>query len=323
MEVEAYVDGYLREILTPEGKLACAMSALAIVTDHPDEPYDLPKQAAAPLGALVDSPPAAPLTPAPRAGGVAAAPAAKQLAKELGIDLASVTGTGPGGLITRKDVDQLRAKRMAAMATLVIRSKQTIPHFYLTADINVCAAEQWRENWNVTHPSLPATVNDLLVRAASKALRDVPSLNVSYDDGSYKRKSEADVLLIVAAESGLALVPVADPSRLPWEEYLTQMRRIMEKAVQGRIAQAPSQIRPLLALSNLGMFRVKDFVAIIPPSCTAVLAVGAIRDEAVVCHGRVEIGRLVSLTLSADHRVVDGITAARFMEKIQEHLNSL
>ena len=97
----------------------------------------------------------------------------------------------------------------------------------------------------------------------------------------------------------------------------------LEKAKQGRITDADTGAKPVLAISNLGMFRVQQFIAIIPPSCTAVLAIGAIRDAAIVSSKQVQVGRVASLTLSADHRVVDGITAARFMEKIQEHLREL
>jgi len=97
----------------------------------------------------------------------------------------------------------------------------------------------------------------------------------------------------------------------------------LERAKQGRVAESTSHNAPLLAVSNLGMFHVKEFSAIIPPLCTAALAVGAVRDVPVVRNQQVQVGRVATLTLSADHRVVDGITAANFMEKIQEHLQNL
>lgn len=328
VEVEAYVGGYLREILASEGQKASALTPIAIVTDGPDEPYECLGEEASCAASQEETSPTTRRVAMPSASGAVAAPSAKSLAKELGISLASIRGTGLDGLITRKDVEQFAAGRitpkpMAAMAVLVSRSQQTIPHFYLTADVDVSAAERWREQWNAAHPDLAATVNDLFVRAASKSLRDVPSLNVSYRDGRYEQKSEADVLLVVALESGLTLVPIQDPGNLSWEECLSNMRKLLERARQGRVTEGPSRITPLLAISNLGMFRVKQFAAIIPPSCTAALAVGAVRDEAVVSSRTVQVGRVASLTLSADHRVVDGVAAAKFMERIQEHLNSL
>jgi pyruvate dehydrogenase E2 component (dihydrolipoamide acetyltransferase) len=159
----------------------------------------------------------------------------------------------------------------------------------------------------------------MFARAASQALHDIPRLNVAYREGRYEPKPEADILLVVASESGLALVPVADPGRQSWEDCLRSLHGVSERAKQGRVTE--SKIAPLLAVSNLGMFHVKEFSAIIPPSCTAALAVGAARDVPVVRNREVHVGRVATLTLSADHRVVDGIVAANFMEKIQEHLN--
>jgi pyruvate dehydrogenase E2 component (dihydrolipoamide acetyltransferase) len=277
------------------------------------------------------APPAPRVETPPARKGTAVAPAARALAKELGIDLASITGTGPGGLITRKDVERQATKPAAAaaakpasgMAALTSKSKQTIPHFYVTVDVDASAATQWREKWNESHPDLPATVNDIFVRAAAKALRAVPRLNVSYGDGQLKPHSAADILLVVAVESGLTLVPMADPSDLSWDEYLRRIRTGLEKEKQSRAAEASTRSAPLLAISNLGMAGVKQFAAIIPPSCSAALAIGAIREEAVVRQKQIQVSQVCSLTLSADHRVIDGLTAAKFLAKMQEQLNSL
>lgn len=329
MEVEAYKSGYLRELLVDEGQMSSALTPIAIMTDDPEEPYErLAREALPSKAPVVEPSPAAARVASPLTGAVVAAPAAKSLARELGIDLNLVRGSGPGSLITRRDVEQFATGRtvsqpMAAMAVLVTRSTQIIPHFYLTADVGVSAAERWREQWNAAHPGLPATFNDVFVRAASNALRDVPQLNVSYQEGRYESRSTADVLLVVAVEQGLALVPLAEPGSQPWEDFLSTARKVLEKARQGRVTVSSVRATPLLAISNLGIFRVKQFAAIIPPSCTAILAVGAVRDEAVISNQQVQVGRVATLTLSADHRVVDGITAAKFMERIQEHLNAL
>jgi pyruvate dehydrogenase E2 component (dihydrolipoamide acetyltransferase) len=328
MEVESYLSGYLRQVLAAEGQMVSAMAPIALVSDTLEEPLERPKQRAPASMPVAEPMDAAPRPAAPSSPGLPVAPAAKTLAKELGIDLALVAGTGPGGLITRKDVEgfapaQVSSKPLAVMAALVTRSMQTIPHFYLSADVEVSAAERWREQWNASHPDLRATLNDVFARAASLALHDISRLNVRYRDGKYEPKPEADILLVVAIESGLALAPVADPGQQSWEECLLNLRGVLERAKQGRVTESSSKTAPLLAVSNLGMFRVKEFSAIIPPSCTAALAVGAARDVPVVSRGEVRVGRVATLTISADHRVVDGITAANFMEKIQEHLNNL
>ena len=132
----------------------------------------------------------------------------------------------------------------------------------------------------------------------------------------------SDVLLVAATKSGLALVPVADPASSAWEVYLSSMRRTLEEVRQNRIVQSLPHA-PALAVSNLVMFKVKQFSAIIPPACSAILAVGAVREEVIVKDKQMRIGEVCSLTLSSDHRVIDGIAAAKFLKSVQAHLNSL
>ena len=323
MEVESFENGYLREWLVEEGAVATALSALAILTDTPEEPYERPAdtapEAEAPPG------PAAPV-PEQKNDQVITTPAARALAKELGLDLKRLTGTGAGGLITKADVQRfaeqigksetLDTRALAAMAATTVASKRDIPHFYATLDVSMSRATEWRTQWNKVHPSLHSTWNHLFVRCAARSLRDVPRMNVSYRDGDYQQRGAADVLLVVAREPAMVLAPLADPSDLSWDHYLSAIRMATEKG--SAIGTAP-----LLAISNLGMFGVKQFAAIIPPGCTAALAIGAVREEPVARNGQVVIGHVCSLTLSADHRVVDGVTAARFLERIQFHLNSL
>jgi pyruvate dehydrogenase E2 component (dihydrolipoamide acetyltransferase) len=320
MEVEAFESGYLRELLAEEGSMASALAAVAILTDMPEENYDLPGQkadAAAAPAAQVAVPPANPA----RSGN--AAPAARALAKELGVDLMQVKGTGPKGLITRADVQRFvetgpnRAlSAMAAMAVTSANSKRDIPHFYVTRDLELTSAAQWRDRWNVTQHGAHASFNDVFVWCAAHALADVPRLNLAFRDGAFEQRSAADVLLVVAREPALLLLPMADPRTLDWKEFIHRMH---DSAGQGHSAPAA----PLLAISNLGMYGVKEFAAIIPPGCSSVLAIGAVREAPVVRNGAVTIERIATVTLSADHRVIDGIAAARFLERMQLHLNSL
>jgi pyruvate dehydrogenase E2 component (dihydrolipoamide acetyltransferase) len=257
----------------------------------------------------------------PRGGN--AAPAARALAKELGVDLTRVEGTGPKGLITRADVQRFveagphRAlSAMAAMAVTTANSKRDIPHFYATRDLELTSAAQWRDRWNATPNGAHASFNDVFVWSAAHALADVPRLNLAYRDGAFEQRSAADVLLVVARESALLLLPMADSRSLDWKEFIHRMHDV---AGQGTAAPAA----PLLAISNLGMYGVKEFAAIIPPGCSSVLAIGAVREAPVVHNGAVTVARIATVTLSADHRVIDGIAAARFLERMQFHLNSL
>jgi pyruvate dehydrogenase E2 component (dihydrolipoamide acetyltransferase) len=149
-------------------------------------------------------------------------------------------------------------------------------------------------------------------------------MNLAFENGRYEQGAAANILLIMAVQPGnLALVPLADPGSLSWEEYLRAIRKTLSDAKQGLLKESSLRGGPLLAISNLGMHGVKEFTAIIPPCCTGVLAIGTIRAAAVILDGQIQIGRICSLTLSADHRVVDGITAAKFLQKMQEHLNAL
>jgi pyruvate dehydrogenase E2 component (dihydrolipoamide acetyltransferase) len=297
MDVESFVEGYLRESLVEAGAVATALQPVAILTDTPEENYDAP------------------------AGRIAAAPAAKSLARELGVALDALSGTGPNGLIVRRDVRQFAAshqpvesRAISGMAAIVSASKRDIPHFYASLDVDTASAEAWRAKWNSSHPGLRASINDIFVRCSAMALRDVPRLNTRLQDGAYRQSPTCGILMVVARDSSLALVEAPNPLAGDWEQFLRGMRA-------SAAGSQPS--RPLLALSNLGMFGLKQFTAIIPPGCNAVLAIGAIREAPVVRGGRLEVGRICTLTLSADHRVVDGIAAARFLEKLQHYLNSL
>jgi pyruvate dehydrogenase E2 component (dihydrolipoamide acetyltransferase) len=207
-------------------------------------------------------------------------------------------------------------RALSAMAATVVASKRDIPHFYATADLAMAHAAAWRAGWNEKHPDLHATYNDVFVLCAARSLRDSPRLNVSYSNGSYKQHSAADVVLVVAHEPTMLLAPLADPCALSWQAFLQTVRRATQ-------LNTPTAAEPLLAISNLGMFRVKQFAAIIPPSCTSALAIGAVREQPTIKNGKLENELVCSITISADHRVVDGVAVARFLERVQFHLNSL
>jgi pyruvate dehydrogenase E2 component (dihydrolipoamide acetyltransferase) len=313
MDVESFVDGYLRQALVESGAVASALQPIAILTDTPDEKY---ADAPAPSGDVPQR--------------IAASPAAKSLARELGLDLGAIRGSGPDGLIVRKDLKPFTREREAvderaisAMAAVATSAKRDVPHFYVTVDVDAARADSWRDEWNAGHPELHASFNDVFVRCAARALHDTPRLNTHLQNGAYTRRSSPDLLVVVAQDAGLALVEIPDPRAAPWEDFLRSMRTAVGKPARSVPSPAGSASRPLLALSNLGMYGVKEFAAIIPPGCTAVLAIGAVRHAPVVRHGCLVAGRISTLTLSADHRIVDGVTAARFLERMQHHLDSL
>lgn len=338
MEVEAYKAGYLRAVLVEEGQMAGAMSPIAVLTDEPEEAYESSRE----VGLAETAPEETSGSPEKIASGMgassttpekegterpAATPAAKARAQVLRVNLRTFVGTGPEGLITKRDVEKAREKQRSlrttsSMAAMTTRSALEIPHFFVTVDVEVTNAIHWRDHWNAGHPELHASLNDIFVRAAALGLRDVPDLNVHYQEGMVEERTLSDVLLVAATESGLALVPIADPAACGWEAYLISMRQRLEEARQNRMVRSLPQA-PALAVSNLGMFGVKQFTAIIPPQCSAILAIGAVREEVIIKNKQLRMGEVCGLTLSSDHRVIDGITAAKFLERVQAHLNSL
>jgi len=333
MEVESYKSGYLRAILTAEGEMAGALSPIAILTDQADEFYEV-RTAESRLDSAqrwsqgTDAKARSatlPLAAGSESTRLAATPAAKSRARELGLDLSQVAASRPDGLITRRDVEAppARSKPALAMAALTAKSVRSIPHFDVTIDADVSALVEWRYGWNSRHPECRLSLNDIFVRTAALALRDVPGLNVRYADGSVQERRAADVLVIAALPAGLSWVPVSDPTLLTWEDCARRLGQALRAAEQGQALRALGEGTPALAISNLGMFGVKQFTAIIPPDCAAILAIGAVRDEAVVIEGRIAIGKVCTLTLAADHRVIDGVMAAKFLERVQAHLKSL
>jgi len=318
MEVEAFTSGYLRKLLVDEGATASALAPVAILTDTLDESYvQSGDEKTGPALEQRAATSAVPAAKPPRSAN--AVPAARALAKESGIDLAKVEGTGPNGLITRADVERAagtRNRAFATMAATVTNSKRDIPHFYATRDLEMNAAAAWRHRWNQEQNGTRASFNDVFVWCAVRALGEVPRLNVAFRDGAFEQHSKADVLLVVAQEPALLLRPIADPRALTWPEFILSVHN---PGNPGNSKPAA----PLLAISNLGMYGVKEFAAIIPPGCTSVLAIGAVREAPVARHGVLTVEQIATVTLSADHRVVDGVAAARFLERMQFYLNSL
>lgn len=327
VDVEAFEEGFLREWFVEKGALASAMSPVALLTTTPDEPYELPASGAE----IKNSAPAEVAATGPEKADqsqkIAAVPAARMAAKELGIDLKTVKGTGAGGMITKADVERAASERggsgsggaakdrLAAMAAATLASKREIPHFYVSRDVWLKHAAQWRKSWNEFHANPHVSWNDIFVRCAAQVLNAGDGLIAAGTEAAMGRQGGKDILVISGNEPGLTLVPVPDPAALPWSEFLKFMR-------ESKMSY-PAGFSPVLAISNLGMHGVKQFAAIIPPGCRAVLAIGAVREEVSAENGEILVKQVCTLTISADHRVVDGIAAARFLEGMQHSLDAL
>ena len=307
---------------------------------------EAPKQPAA-------APAAAAPTPAPAAASGArifASPLAKRLAQQHGLDLSRVVGSGPHGRVVKSDVDKAAASGTAKAAptgakapsvpgfqafgepefelhphsmmrkTIARRlqeSKQFVPHFYLTIDCEIDRLLKVREEVNAGAPkegkgAFKLSVNDFVIKACAIALKQVPAANASWSDEGVKMYKTSDISVAVAIPNGL-ITPIirrAEDKRL--SDISNEMKGLAARAKDGKL-KPEDYTGGGFSLSNLGMFGIKDFAAIINPPQGCILAVGAGEQRAVVKNGQLAVATVMSCTLSVDHRVVDGAIGAEFL----------
>ena len=279
---------------------------------------------------------------------VKASPLAKRLAAELGVDLAAIKGSGPDGRIVKEDVQAAASQgtsppsasrippRMAGrpgpdvevvepnrmqstIARRMSEAKSTVPEFNVTVEARVELAVSMRQQLKDSVPGAEkVTMTDFLVRACALALRKFPEVNSSWVDGKFQRKRRISIGLAVAPSQGMGLlVPVVHDADLKdLVQISIESRQVIERARSGRPAEGDLS-GATFSISNLGMFGVDEFVAIINPPEAAILAVGAIKDVPVVDAGRIVPGKVMRMTLSVDHRVFYGATAAQFMAEVK------
>lgn len=354
MEVEAQASGVLRRILvaegeevevaTPIGLIAAPEEDLSAFEAAPEPPAAGPRPDPAPA----PLPEVAPQSPAARPERVAASegggrphrasPKARRLAAERGIDLTAVTGSGPGGRVVSADVEAHRpatpapspappggelveltpAQRVAAER--LTASYQQAPHIYLEMQVSAHWLDRLRRGYQAEGRRI--SYNDLILKAVATALLEHPRLNAHFVDGRLLQQAGVDLGIATDTGSGL-LVPVLRGAQdLDIGQIAAETRRLTEAARQGTIGLDDLQGGGF-TVSNLGMFGLSRFTAIINPPQVAILAVGAIEPRVVAVEGEAMAVRpAMSLTLSADHRAVDGAAAARFLQRLRELLES-
>jgi len=281
-------------------------------------------------------------------GRVKASPLARRLADEMGVDLLTVEGSGPEGRIVKEDVIAAaeRGRRLvpgpaatvprprpagpaveveepnrmqATIARRMVESKTTVPHFYVTVEARVDDAVRTRQQLKDLIPNADqVTMTDFLTRACAIALTRFPEVNASWVDGHFERKRSVNIGLAVPPTQGMGLlVPVVhDVERKDLVQISIESRQVIERARSGK--PSPGDLDGgTFSISNLGMYGVDEFAAIVNPPEAAILAVGAIKEVPVVEEGRVGIGKVMRMTLSVDHRVFYGSTAAQFMAEVK------
>ena len=374
MTYDADSDGVLIEVLAQEGdtlevgqpiaRIGAAGESAATPTE--DEPQD---DAPAPDGGAdepaEEPPPTRPQPVATPNGGerIKASPVARRMAEELGVELARVEGSGPGGRVVKADVEAAAgspatetAKEQSAqpepppeepaapapaaksadgakgevttqelsrlqrtVARRMAESKATIPDFTLELDVDMTLCIELRERLK-SQTEHPPSFNDMVVKAAALALRDHPRVNGAYRDGRFEAYSRINVGIAVAASDALVVPVVHDADEKSLGEISRQALRLIERVRDGEITP-PEVSGGTFTVSNLGMFGIDRFTAIINPPQAAILTVGALRKKpAVDERGRVVARDLMSLTLSCDHRILYGADGARFLAQVRELL---
>jgi pyruvate dehydrogenase E2 component (dihydrolipoamide acetyltransferase) len=396
MEVEAVDEGTLAKIVVPEGtqdvtvndviavlagdgedvKAAGAGAAsappkaapAAAEAQAPAKPAPTPAPATAPAAKAAPPPAAAApapqaAAPAPQANGHArifSSPLARRLAKEAGIELARITGSGPHGRVIARDVEEAKSgnglkapaaapagapsiapsmsdKQIRALfedgsyeviphdgmrrtiAQRLTASVQTVPHFYLTMDCNIGKLVEAREEINAAapkdkdgKPAYKLSVNDFVIKALAIALQRIPNANVSWTDGGMLKHKHSDVGVAVAMPGGLITPIIRKAETKPISVISAEMKDFAVRARARKLKPEEYQ-GGTTAVSNLGMYGIKDFTAVINPPHATILAVGTGEERPIVKNGKIEVAQIMSVTLSCDHRAVDGALGAELI----------
>jgi pyruvate dehydrogenase E2 component (dihydrolipoamide acetyltransferase) len=345
LTIEAFQLGFLRKILITDGETADTGAIIALMSDSLDEPLPDLQDKAEPvlleLRAVQESSESG-LREAPAGGSVArevqALPAARRLASRAGIDLSAIAGSGHGGVITQEDVRQALASltatapdaggrlplppRRQVIAERMTESKQNIPHFYISVEIDMTEAERLRKRLNLNAgATVPVSPGDLILCAVGMALEDFQVLNAAYVDGELLTNVGVNLGIAVDTEEGV-VVPVL---RMANTKSLYQIAQDRAKLAQGARegGLTSSQLSgATFTVSNLGMHGVESFAAIINPPEVGILAVGSIVQQPAVMDDQIAIRSVMKATLSVDHRVVDGVFAARFLGRTRDLLEN-
>lgn len=371
VEVESAFSGVMAKHLIDEGAIVPVGTPIAVIAaegetvadDAPPAEADVKAEAAP----KAEKPAAAAESPAAKAvettqpqedeaaaadegGRVKISPLARKLAEEKGLDIRSLTGTGPGGRIVKQDVVSAKAapfkpaavtpapaaaakplaadervgltKLRAIIGKRMVESKTSIPHFYVTHQVNMQPLIDLRKQINdLLTEEEKISVNDYVIKAVALALVKFPNINASFDGDAIVRHAQINIGVAVAIEGGLLTVVNRDANTTSLREIAGNMNAMVDRARDGKVK--PEDIEgSTFSISNLGMYDVEHFVAIINAPEAAILAVGSARQVPVVEEDKVTVGMRMNITLSADHRVTDGVEAAQFLQEVAAKLEN-
>jgi pyruvate dehydrogenase E2 component (dihydrolipoamide acetyltransferase) len=391
MEMQALGSGVLRKILIKEGESAPLGQLIAIIGQPDEDISALTSQAASPKPTEA---PAATPAPEPKAeqaaekapepapakssepaqgngrqasaapsetgGRLIVSPLAARMAAEAGVDLRSVTGSGPGGRIIKRDVEglisggapashaapqrQLRAvepgtkpqavpgqpstyhdepisEMRRTIAKRLVTSLGPIPHFFLTVEIEMDRAAEMRAAINALEPELKLSINDIIIKVAAAALIQHPQVNASFQDKTVRYYDHADIGVAVAIEDGLITPIIRAANQKSLSQIASEVRDLADRA-RNRKLRPEEYMGATFSISNLGMFGIDEFTAVINPPEGAILAVGAMSPKPVVRDNQVVVRKMMHVTMSCDHRVIDGATGAKFLQTFKKILEN-
>ena len=365
VEMEAYAEGLLRKIVVSEGSLVQVGAVIAFIGDADD---DIPEVAtAAPAAEAASEAPAAtpaPVAPTPepvqqaapapvavpasQGGRIKASPIARKIAEEKGVDIAAITGTGPGGRITKSDVENFTpspgfavsggrspvildgsdtplSSMRQAIARVTVRSKTEAPHYYVTHEIDMSAAMTFRRQLNeaLAEEGDRVSVNDLILMALTKTLIKYPKWNSFFDGDKLIGHPSINLGVAIALDEGLIVPAVIDIQNMSLVGISRAVRDLGKRARGdgGNLTQA-ELTQGTFGTSNLGIFGTDTFSAIIVPPNAGIVAVGTVKEKPVVHDGKVVVASMMNATISADHRVGDGAEAAVFLGEFQKNLEN-
>ncbi len=361
MEVEAADEGILGKILIPEGTDHVAVKTpIAILVEEGEDVPSAPAAEAKPepqkKAEAKDEKPA-PIEissfdpdkkPAAADAGkgerIFISPLARRIAKEHGVDITSLTGTGPNGRILRRDVDKAKGQKPAAasaapaavpaaghvehvkhsgmrkvIARRLTESKTQVPHFYVSVDIELDALLALRSKLNkaLEAEGCKISVNDMMIKAVALALKKLPGLNVQFTESEMLHFEDVDISMAVSVPDGLVTPVIRQADRKSLKEISQEARSLATRARDGKLSPEDYQ-GGTFSISNMGMFGVKDFAAIINPPQAAILAVASGEKRPVVRDGELAVATVMTATLSVDHRAVDGALGAQWLNVLRD-----
>ncbi len=360
VEVESAHSGVVHRHLVAEGAVLPVGAPIAVIgaqdeqvdmdallggAEIPTEAESRPEESAAPQPGAADplEGGAASPTEGQLPGRIKASPLARRMAAEHALDLSAIRGSGPGGRVVKTDIEAFLAAPVSdhpqtigstpqpftvpltrlrtAIGRRMVEAKQQLPHFYVTAEYDMAALMAARQEINamLSDAGEKLSVNDFIVKAVALALREFPNLNASLQGDAIVQHGQVNVGVAVAVKGGLLTIVNRAADRKSLRQISADTKAMVARARQGKVR--PEDIEgSTFSVSNLGMYDVENFIAIINPPEAAILAVGSVREIPVVSEGEIRPGLRMKATVSVDHRVSDGAEAAQFMQALGKYL---